>query len=836
MLGTVSYRVLALAVVALCVGNVVYRFEELSEARDAERVGESLAREIEELAVLLIEERGRRLVSSSFGVDEPTLDSLDARIAARHAAIDRHFESGAFPDRLAGIWRRWNERTDQPPAEATTKSAILHFFAGLSRVSSLADLAASARIVRGGALAPGELLPADYNPRQALMLVDATGQLRALSARPRDEQAIDDVVHGRFRSWLASAQRFVAAMPDDDPEAAVLREHLAALEDAVAALRARTDPPADIEAAWQRFAMGTTPVERASAFLDDVARVRLAHWHAKWEDRRRQVLARNAVALAALLSLVGLAAFSGRRRAEARFANRQIELLTEAFASAISVQDIATGAITLSDGARAFFDLDERSLGGVDAIQEALSGRVRQGREEMRRTLERVRAAEIGSEAARAVLEFEIADPQSGEEGRWMRGLTAKTLGPSGRPVIVSWILDVDAEKRLERARDAAEEALRIQGEHLALAFESVGMGSWEVDRNEVRIDDNVRQLFGLSEDQAVDSYEPLHACVVEADRDLVGVDAAKDASATRQFRIVRPRDGALRWISARIVSEWNERGEFVWSRGVSWDATDEREMREQLEQAVAELAEKNEELERFAYIASHDLQTPLRAIAGFAELLAENDRGRDPQASEYVDRILSSVTSMRTMIRDLLAYSQAGPSADDIEPVDLSEVLTEVLSRLGDASVADAEIHVGPLPRVLGVRTPLVQVFQNLIENALKYRGEDPARVRVSARRAGDDWRIEVADDGIGIAPQHHERIFEVFRRLHGNSSYQGTGVGLAICNRIVTQLGGRIGVESKPGAGATFWLTLRDAEATADARATHARFGDASSEPGSD
>jgi light-regulated signal transduction histidine kinase (bacteriophytochrome) len=219
-----------------------------------------------------------------------------------------------------------------------------------------------------------------------------------------------------------------------------------------------------------------------------------------------------------------------------------------------------------------------------------------------------------------------------------------------------------------------------------------------------------------------------------------------------------------------------------------------------------------NVELQQFAYIASHDLQTPLRSIAAFAQFLQKDYEGQlDEQADDYIGRLVGGVKRMQNLITDLLAYSRVESRAAPFVAVDLNQLCDDVVVLLRTC-VEDAGGRVtrDELPTVVGDRSQLSQLLQNLIDNALKYRHKDPPRVHVSAEQNGSGWTISVRDNGIGIDARHHEQIFEVFRRLHTEREYPGTGIGLAICRRIVQRHGGHLWLESKPGQGSTFYFTV--------------------------
>ncbi|MBI4498793.1 MAG: PAS domain S-box protein [Chloroflexi bacterium] len=246
-------------------------------------------------------------------------------------------------------------------------------------------------------------------------------------------------------------------------------------------------------------------------------------------------------------------------------------------------------------------------------------------------------------------------------------------------------------------------------------------------------------------------------------------------------------------------------------------DITVRKQAEEQLRQTAAELERSNADLQQFAYVASHDLQEPLRMVASFTQLLARRYRGRlDADADTFIAFVVDGATRMQRLIEDLLAYSRVGTQGRPFEPTNVGAVVDRVLSELSAAITEHgATVTRDPLPTVMADPIQLGQVFQNLISNAIKFHQDAPPRVHVSTERQGREWRFSVRDNGIGIDPRYADRIFVIFQRLHAPGEFPGTGIGLAICKKIVERHGGRIWVASAPGEGATFSFTIPERQA---------------------
>ena len=246
-------------------------------------------------------------------------------------------------------------------------------------------------------------------------------------------------------------------------------------------------------------------------------------------------------------------------------------------------------------------------------------------------------------------------------------------------------------------------------------------------------------------------------------------------------------------------------------SRKLAGEHRDLDQAKKSLEQSVTELERSNTDLQRFAYVASHDLQEPLRMVASYTQLLAKRYKGKlDADADEFIGYAVDGASRMQKLISDLLAYSRV-QAGDKFRLVDIDDVLKQALANLGLAiEESHASIECAALPTVMADGRSLMAVFQNLIGNAIKFRGASALRVNISAERKGQEWVFVVRDNGIGIDPRHADRIFVIFQRLHTKEEYHGTGIGLAICKKIVECHGGRIWVESELGKGAAFYFTL--------------------------
>ncbi|MFC6763866.1 MEDS domain-containing protein [Natrinema soli] len=421
-------------------------------------------------------------------------------------------------------------------------------------------------------------------------------------------------------------------------------------------------------------------------------------------------------------------------------------------------------------------------------------------RERFRTFNERICQGECGT------LTFDII----GLEGtrRHMESHAAPLHRPDGTTVQVALTRDiteqVERESELERALDLLEKTEQV-----------ADVGGWEIDLNtqDVFWSDHIFELLEVdadeepSLDEALDMYH-------EEDKPIV-MDAVENALASGDpFDVearIRTNSGEVRWLRLQGAPETAD-DDVVSLRGAAQDITTRKQREQRLEEVIEQLQQSNDRLKQFAYAASHDLQEPLRMVSSYLQLLEDQYReDLDGDAQEYIDFAVNGADRMREMVTDLLAFSRVEQADGAFEQVECDAILDRVLDDLQvKIEENNAEITVQSLPTVVGERSQLEQLFSNLVSNALKYRRDDPPEVDIRVENRSDCWEFSVADNGIGIDPDKTDRIFEVFKRLHQNNEYPGTGIGLSLCQKIAENHGGDIWVESEPGEGSTFFVTL--------------------------
>ena len=392
----------------------------------------------------------------------------------------------------------------------------------------------------------------------------------------------------------------------------------------------------------------------------------------------------------------------------------------------------------------------------------------------------------------------------------WVDLTVALVRDAAGRPVYEIAVFDDDTERK------NAESALRESEARFRSLTDLSSDWYWEQDR-ELRLSfhsSGFAQRSGTTSKRLLGKRrweEPNRVPLSGTwDEHRAALEAHEPF---RDFEYVRTGDdGKQYFVSLSGMPIYDSAGNFNGYRGVGTNITERKRAEQALRQTHDELARSNAELEQFAYVASHDLQEPLRMVSSYTQLLLRRYGERfDGDAKEFMDFIVDGAARMKQLIEDLLAYSRVGTRGREFRPVACEAVLGRVLVNLRAAiETSGATVTHDPLPTLQADDSQLAQLLQNLMGNALKFRGAGVPRVHVGAIEHEAEWEFFVRDNSIGIEPQYFERIFMVFQRLHDKGEYPGTGIDLAICKKVVDRHGGRIWVESKPGEGSTFRFTL--------------------------
>jgi PAS domain S-box-containing protein len=435
---------------------------------------------------------------------------------------------------------------------------------------------------------------------------------------------------------------------------------------------------------------------------------------------------------------------------------------------------------------------------------------------ELRRLLEDV----LVNNATFENFELEGDFPKIGKRVMLLNGRRLRQTGLADAFILLT-IHDVTEQKQ-------AEAALRIAEAKFRAVAETAGVGIVTTDREGTIVYFNkaAEDIFGYPaaevNGRSLRILMParFHSAYDEGLRRSATTRARR--SIARTFEVKgRRRDGSEFPLDLSLT-DWRM-GEEIFFTGILRDITERKviesrvrrinvELERRVKQRTEELQRSNFELQQFAHIAAHDLREPLRTVRSYVELLAGRYRGAlDTDADDYIGFCTNGVAWMQALIDSLLAYSRAGMAELQLEPTDCEAALLRALSNLERAvQESHAVITHGPLPTVEADRAQLTQLFQNLISNAIKFRGPRAPEVHVDAHRHGHEWVFSVRDNGLGIEAEHLERIFTIFQRLHGRDEFPGTGIGLAICKRIVERHGGRIWVQSAPGRSSRFLFSL--------------------------
>jgi PAS domain S-box-containing protein len=415
--------------------------------------------------------------------------------------------------------------------------------------------------------------------------------------------------------------------------------------------------------------------------------------------------------------------------------------------------------------------------------------------------------ASKGDEASR--IEYRVKHKELGY--RWVSDSRSLIYDGANMPVAIVGSLRDITESKL------AQEALRQREQDYLILLESTHDSIIVVDGETLKV------VYGNRRSALMFGFDPvlnkgigmnLLDFIYPEDREkaIKGFEEDLYQQERRQRYDVRVKtnDGREIWVSA-LATRIEFRGRVAVLLSLK-DVTETRRAEEKLKQTMAELTRSNTELERFAYVASHDLQEPLRMVASYTQLLARRYKGKlDSDADEFIGYAVDGATRMQQLINALLDYSRIGTRGKPFGPTSCEETFNQAIANLQAAIEENgAVVTHDHLPTVMADATQMVQIFQNLISNAIKFHSEKKPEVHIGARRNGTEWIFSVRDNGIGIDPQYFDRIFVIFNRLHNRQEYPGTGIGLTICKKIVERHKGRIWVESQPGNGATFYFTI--------------------------
>jgi PAS domain S-box-containing protein len=360
------------------------------------------------------------------------------------------------------------------------------------------------------------------------------------------------------------------------------------------------------------------------------------------------------------------------------------------------------------------------------------------------------------------------------------------------------------------------EEALKQSQERFRLLFHQAAVGIKRLDHDGhlLEVNNKLCEILGYARGELLQlslsdiTYPEDMSLEQEQLSQLLSREIASYSVEKRCLR----KGGSLIWVRVTSSLPSGSDKPAEWWISVVEDITERKQAEEALRLTAVELARSNKDLEQFAYVASHDLQEPLRMVTAFMQLLEQKYRGNlDAKGNQYIHYAVDGAKRMQQLINDLLAYSRLGARSAGQAPIDAGQALTKALSMLHlSIEESKAEVTAGNLPVVRADGSQLAQVFQNLIGNAIKFRSAQPLRIHVDARREDDFWLFSVTDNGIGIDTEYHEKVFLIFQRLHTKEKYPGTGIGLAICRKIVEQHGGRIWLASADGQGSTFYFTV--------------------------
>jgi len=367
---------------------------------------------------------------------------------------------------------------------------------------------------------------------------------------------------------------------------------------------------------------------------------------------------------------------------------------------------------------------------------------------------------------------------------------------------------------RLNDAKFKAEEALQESEKKYRSIVETANEGIWIVDPEyrTTYVNKRIAEMVGYTRDgmigrSGLDFTDEEGKTILRLNMEKI----QQGIGESYEFKLIQ-KNGSTIWTILNANPIFDKESKFQGSLSMLTDITNRKNMEDELKKTMKKLQKSNSELEQFAYVTSHDLQEPLRMITSFLQLLQRRYEGQlDSDADEFIEFAVDGANRMHELIQDLLEYSRVTTKGKEFKGMKMEESLEKALINL-NVSIEEnnASITHDPLPIIYGNYSQIIQLLQNLIGNAIKYRSEKTPQIHISALKENKHWLFSIKDNGIGIDPQYAARIFKIFRRLHTNKEYKGTGIGLAISKRIVEMYGGRIWVESEPRKGSTFYFTI--------------------------
>ena len=413
----------------------------------------------------------------------------------------------------------------------------------------------------------------------------------------------------------------------------------------------------------------------------------------------------------------------------------------------------------------------------------------------------------LAGEVVPNLYEVEIIDK---EGGKTLVEVNAGVIECEGHPADLVFLRDISERKQAEEESAVAKKRLQDILESMIDGVMISGMQGRFSYVNEA-----MHSLTGYTKEEllnktAADTFlmpEELPKFVNHLGRNLAGGEAISSAD-----YLIQRKDGAIcpTSVSLSILKDINGKPEAIIA--VQRDITDRKNAEVKLNELMEDLEHSNKELEQFAYVASHDLQEPLRMVSSYLTLLSRRYKGKlDSDADDFIHFAVDGATRMQRMINDLLTYSRVGSKGKPPEETDCEIILSEALSNLEvRIEESSATVTHDPLPKVMADDVQFVQLLQNLISNSIKYNDRDTPEVHLGAEEKDDEWVFSVKDNGIGIDPEYKDNVFEIFKRLQTKEEYEGSGIGLSVCKKIVERHGGRIWLESEPGEGTTFYFTV--------------------------